>query len=77
MKKCCPIKWGNYNRWYWKDHKEGDFVKLEKLLLEPGIVRFYRNMDEFKDAIAKGENIFYVGKHSDIGSILKSVSSNN
>jgi hypothetical protein len=28
--------------------------------------RFIRNIEDFKSAIAKGENVFYVGKHSDI-----------
>ena len=28
--------------------------------------RFFRSIDDFKDAIARGENVFYVGKHTDI-----------
>ena len=28
--------------------------------------RLFRSIDDFKTAIAKGDNVFYVGKHSDI-----------
>jgi hypothetical protein len=28
--------------------------------------RFFSSIDDFKDAIARGENVFYVGKHTDI-----------
>ena len=28
--------------------------------------RFFKSIDEFKAAIARGENVFYVGKHTDI-----------
>ena len=28
--------------------------------------RFFKNIDDFKGAIARGENVFYVGKHTDI-----------
>ena len=31
-----------------------------------GINRLYKTVDEFKAAIARGENVFYIGKHADI-----------
>jgi hypothetical protein len=41
------------------------FYKLGDVVQEAGN-RFFRSIDDFKDAIARGENVFYVGKHSDI-----------
>ncbi len=35
-------------------------------LAEAGANRLFKSIDEFKTAIAKGDNVFYVGKHTDI-----------
>lgn len=35
-------------------------------VLANGALRLFTDVDAFKAAIAKGENVFYVGKHSDI-----------
>jgi restriction endonuclease S subunit len=44
---------------------EKEIQKTEAIVAKDGN-RLFANIDEFKAAIGRGENVFYVGKHSDI-----------